>query len=68
MELLAFLTAPGKLRITIGDDTHEQDAPAGITSFKVALPKGKAFVPEFFLERDGRVITSGKSRYRSRIR
>jgi len=63
VELLAFLTAPGTLRITIGDDTHLKDAPAGITSFKVPLPKGRAFVPEFSLEREGRLIAASKSRY-----
>jgi hypothetical protein len=63
VEMLAFLVAPGTLKITIGDNTLEKEAGAGITSFKVPLPKGKAFVPGFSLERDGRIIASGKSQY-----
>jgi len=63
VELLAFLTAPGTLKITIADDTHQKETPAGITSFKVALPGGIAFVPEFSLERNGQVVAAGKSQY-----
>lgn len=63
IELLAFLAEPGTLKIKIGDKTFEKEATAGITSFKVPLPKDVAFVPEFSLEREGRVIASGKSQY-----
>ena len=49
IELLAFLTAPGVLKITIGGQSYTQDAPAGITSFKVPLEPGS---PVFTLSRD----------------
>ena len=63
IELLAFLTEPGTLKIKIADETFQKEATAGITSFMVPLPKDVAFVPEFSLEREGRVIASGKSQY-----
>jgi hypothetical protein len=56
IELLAFLKEPGQLQIRIGDDVFTKDAPQGVTSFKVPLPRGKAFTPEFALVREGRTI------------
>jgi hypothetical protein len=50
IELLAFLTAPGELKITIGGHTSTQNAPAGITSFKVPTAPG---TPVFSLSRGG---------------
>jgi hypothetical protein len=50
IELLAFLTAPGILEITIGGQTYSQDAPAGISSFKIPLQPG---LPVFTLGRNG---------------
>ncbi|HSZ08040.1 MAG TPA: glycoside hydrolase family 71 protein [Steroidobacteraceae bacterium] len=55
IELLAFLTAPGELKITIGGHTSVQQAPAGITSFKVHTAPG---TPIFALERGGSDVIS----------
>jgi Glycosyl hydrolase family 71 len=55
IELLAFLTAPGELKITIGSRTSVQNAPAGITSFKVHTAPG---TPIFSLSRGGSVVFS----------
>ncbi|QNT69411.1 hypothetical protein HQ394_08865 [Defluviicoccus vanus] len=50
IELLAFLTAPGKLQISLGGKATPQDALAGITSFRIPLAAGK---PTFKLIRNG---------------
>jgi Glycosyl hydrolase family 71 len=50
IELLAFLTAPGELTITIGGDTYTQNAKAGVTSFTIRAQPG---VPQFALSRNG---------------
>jgi hypothetical protein len=50
IELLAFLAAPGVLKITVAGHTFEQVAMAGITSFKVPSHSGQ---PTFALLRDG---------------
>lgn len=50
IELVAFLTAPGELKITIGGQSTTLNAPAGITSFKVPTAAG---VPAFTLARGG---------------
>ena len=63
IELLAFLKEPGQLRIRMGDEVFTKDAPAGVTSFKVPLPPGKSFTPEFLLVRDGRTVLGGFGRY-----
>jgi len=55
IELLAFLTAPGTLAITVNGQTSSQDAPAGVTSFKVALQPGS---PRFALSRAGAEVFS----------
>jgi Glycosyl hydrolase family 71 len=55
IELLAFLTAPGELKITIGGHTSAQNAPAGITSFKVHTAPG---TPTFSLSRGGAEVFS----------
>jgi len=55
IELLAFLTAPGELKITIGGHTSVQNAPAGITSFKVPTAPG---TPVFSLARGGSEVFS----------
>jgi hypothetical protein len=55
IELLAFLTAPGELKITIGGHTSAQNAPAGITSFKVHTSPG---TPIFSLSRGGAEVFS----------
>jgi hypothetical protein len=55
IELLAFLTAPGELKINIGGQTFTQNAPAGITSFKVHTAPG---TPIFSLSRSGAAVFS----------
>ena len=55
IELLAFLTSPGVLKITIGGKTVTQNAPAGITSFKVPSAAG---TPLFTLSRSGADVFS----------
>ena len=54
VELVAFLTSPGRLTITQGSTVKTMDAPAGLTSFKVPLVPGTT--PRFSLQR-GQVIT-----------
>jgi Glycosyl hydrolase family 71 len=55
IELVAFLTAPGTLKITIGGKTYTQNAAAGIASFKVPAQPG---VPLFTLSRSGTDVFS----------
>jgi hypothetical protein len=55
IELLAFLTAPGELKITIGGKTYTQNAAAGMVSFKVPSQPG---VPLFTLSRNGTDVFS----------
>ncbi len=55
IELVAFLTAPGELKITIGGKTYTQNAAAGVTSFKVPLQPG---IPLFTLSRNGADVFS----------
>ena len=57
IELVAFLTAPGELKITIGGKTYTQNAAAGVTSFKVPLQAG---TPLFTLSRSGVDVFSFK--------
>ena len=57
IELLAFLTAPGELKITIDGHTSMQHASAGVTSFKVRTAPG---TPVFALERGGSDVISFK--------
>jgi hypothetical protein len=55
IELLAFLTSPGTLKITIGGKTYTQNAPAGMTSFKIPTQAG---TPLFALSRSGADVFS----------
>jgi hypothetical protein len=55
IELLAFLSAPGELKIAIGGKTYIQNAPAGVTSFKIASQPG---TPIFTLVRSGTDVFS----------
>jgi hypothetical protein len=55
IELLAFLTAPGVISISIGGQSFTQNAPAGITSFKVPTQPG---YPVFSLTRNGAPVFS----------
>lgn len=57
IELVAFLTAAGELKITIGGHTYTQSALAGTTSFKVPLQPG---IPLFTLSRNGADVFSFK--------
>jgi hypothetical protein len=49
IELVAFLTAPGVISITIGGHTYSENAPAGVTSFTIASEAG---TPVFSLSRN----------------
>jgi hypothetical protein len=55
IELLAFLTSPGTLKITIGGKTYTENAPAGMTSFKIPTQAG---TPLFALSRSGTDVFS----------
>src|ERR1700722_3000167 len=55
IELLAFLTAPGVVKIAIGGQIFTQNAPAGMTSFKVHTAPG---FPVFSLSRNGSDVVS----------
>ncbi len=55
IELLAFLSSPGVLRITVGAKTFTQNAAAGIVSFKVPSQAG---TPVFTLSRSGADVFS----------
>jgi Glycosyl hydrolase family 71 len=50
IELLAFLTSPGVLKITLGGNTYTQNAAAGMVSFKIPSQAG---TPVFTLSRNG---------------
>jgi Glycosyl hydrolase family 71 len=50
IEMLAFLTAPGVLKITINGHSFTQQAPAGVTSFKIPTQPG---TPTFSVSRNG---------------
>jgi hypothetical protein len=55
IELLAFLTAPGVVSITIGGQSFTQNAPAGITSFKIPTQPG---FPVFAVSRNAAPVIS----------
>ncbi len=59
IELLAFLTAPGTLSISIGGQTYTEDAPAGMTSFLAPLGVG---TPAFKLTRNGSPVIQFQSK------
>lgn len=53
IEVLAFLTAPGRLMIRSANKDYPTMAPAGITSFRAPLGAG---YPRFWLFRDGKTV------------
>jgi hypothetical protein len=55
IELLAFLPAPGELKITIGGKTYTKSAAIGVTSFKIPSQPGS---PVFTLSRNGADVFS----------
>jgi hypothetical protein len=57
IELLAFLTSPGVLKIVVGGKTYTQNAAAGMISFKVPSQAG---TPVFTLTRNGADVFSLK--------
>jgi len=57
IEMLAFLTAPGELKITVGGKTYTKNAAAGMVSFKVPALPG---IPLFTLSRNGADVFSFK--------
>jgi hypothetical protein len=60
IELLAFLTAPATLKISIGGTTTTKDVGAGIQSFRVPLREG---TPAFSAVRNGATIASVTSAF-----
>ena len=63
IELLAVLQSPGTLQIIINGKTFSQNAPAGITSFRVPLAVGK---PLFRLVRNNTVKIATQSPFQIR--
>ena len=55
IELLAFLTSPGVLKITVGGKSYTQNAAAGMVSFKIPSQPG---TPVFTLSRNGTDVFS----------
>jgi len=55
IELLAFLTSPGVLKITVGGKSYTQNAAAGMVSFKIPSQPG---TPVFTLSRNGADVFS----------
>jgi hypothetical protein len=55
IELLAFLTSPGVLKIAVGGKTYTQNAAAGVSSFTVPSQAG---IPLFTLSRSGADVFS----------
>lgn len=55
IEMVAFLTAPGTLKISIGGQSFTQEAPAGVTSFKIPTQPG---TPTFSVSRNGQDAVS----------
>jgi hypothetical protein len=55
IELLAFLSAPGELKITIGGKSYTKSSVAGVTSFKIPSQPG---TPVFTLARSGADVFS----------
>jgi hypothetical protein len=53
IEVVALLTAPGQVKISIDGYTYVQKAPAGLSSFKVATHPG---TPTFELSRNGTAL------------
>lgn len=60
IELLAFLTAPGELQISVGAAAGRRAAEAGITSFTIPVAEG---TPEFKLVRDGSTAIHMRSKW-----
>jgi hypothetical protein len=60
VELLALLTAPGRLEIELAGELHAQDAPAGLTSFRIPLVPGR---PAFRLLRNGQPVIELQSAF-----
>jgi hypothetical protein len=58
IEVLAFLTAPGVVSITIGPKTYTGNAPAGMSAFTAPLAPG---TPSFNLSRNGKSVLSFSS-------
>ena len=60
IELLAFLTAPATLRISVGGTVENKDVPAGIQSFRVPIREG---TPTFQILRNGASVASVTSAF-----
>jgi Glycosyl hydrolase family 71 len=55
IEVIAFLTSPGTLKVTFGGHTYTENAKAGMVSFKVPTGAG---TPNFTLSRNGSEVFS----------
>lgn len=66
IEVIAFLTQPGTVEISVGGETKSADYPAGMNSFRAPLREGK---PVFRLTREGKTVieTAGKFEISNRI-
>jgi Glycosyl hydrolase family 71 len=64
IELLGFLTAPGRLEIEVAGKIVGFDVPAGITSVRVPIGDG---TPIFGLKRNGREVVRFKSAFPIRM-
>jgi hypothetical protein len=60
IECLAFATAPGTLRITVGDQVSEQAVNKGFNTMYVPMHEG---TPVFTLLRDGKAVVQATSRF-----
>jgi len=60
IEMLAFLTAPALLGITIEGQRHTTGVPAGVFSFTVPLTAGR---PEFTITRNGKTLIRTRGRF-----
>src|SRR5579884_2089571 len=65
VELLAFLAKPGTLEIELGGRTAREEAPEGMTSFRIPLRPGR---PVFRLVRGGRTVITLASPWEIRDR
>jgi len=60
IEMLAFLTAPSMLQISIGDKTYKSEAKPGMAVFSVPASFGQ---PKFAILRSGKVVASVAAHY-----
>jgi hypothetical protein len=54
VEVLSFLTAPATVTVTVGSESHEYSAPAGVSTYRAPLAAGRISVTA---HRDGEDVT-----------